>query len=129
LALVSLAYGIDDTFFCQFGPDGRPADGKMSDSLYIFISLPADFTAPVYIRIFDADCGGKWDEKYGKWNVRTDYRIYTGEKSVLAYNNRKTEGTLLGKEVIGVSPKHDNQWQTIFTVFPDRRKKLKGGNG
>jgi PKD repeat protein len=131
LFFISLVSANNETFLCQFGPNGRAADGKMNDSLYIFISVPAEYTGPLYIRIFDADCGGKWDEKYGQWDVQTVYQLFGGTQSELSFENRNTHGNLLDSKEIGESLNYDNRWQTIFSIntgklpVSDKKKWLK----
>ncbi len=113
---LSLSFANNETFLCQFGPKGQAGSGNMSDSLYIFITVPANYESMLYIRIFDADCGGEWDEKYGQWNVHTSYQLFAGSYSEIAFANRNGRGALLDSITIGESLDYDNKWQTLFSV-------------
>src|ERR1700751_2612354 len=66
-------------FLCTFS---NKSDKDWGDDdfvqIYFFI-VPQNEKNPVYIRIFDADVGGKNDEAHGEFNSKTRFGIYGGK--------------------------------------------------
>ena len=65
-------------YLVTFGKNSMTEWGDDNFVQIIFFSVPADYTSPIYIRIFDPDCGGKHDEIREAWNTKTRFSIYGG---------------------------------------------------
>lgn len=68
-------------FLMTFGKDSQTEWGDDNFVQIIFFSIPADCSTPIYIRVFDPDCGGKNDEVRGDFNTKTRFSIYGGKES------------------------------------------------
>ena len=114
-------------FLITFGPDGRVTSWGDDDfSQTFFFTIPVDYKDPFYIRIYDADIGGKTDELNNFWNTRMVYSVYGGKgcytdpdaKGITPGGNYKS-GTLLATRAFGMDNKLDERWFTS-EVFQQR---------
>src|SRR5438067_11650645 len=66
-------------FLCTFSK-GSDTDWGDDDFVQIyFFVIPKGEKNPVYLRIFDADLGGKNDEAHGEFNSKTRFAVYGGK--------------------------------------------------
>ncbi|MES2387780.1 MAG: hypothetical protein V4543_07240 [Bacteroidota bacterium] len=108
---------------------GNKASSIFGDDDYVqtyFFSVPINQTSPVFIRIFDADCGGKHDQINGPdYDSKTRFSVYGGNG---AYSNKDARninpvgnfksGHLLESKVFGKNPLADNVWTTLGPFNP-----------
>lgn len=112
-------------FLITFGKAGLTSWGDDDFSQTFFLSIPKDQKEPIYIRVFDPDCGGLHDESKGGFNSETKFSVYGGKA---AYSNPDSRGhnpegeyhagTLLGSKSFGVNEKYDNGWYTFGPFNP-----------
>ena len=115
-------------FLVTFGRDAGTSWGDDDFVQIFFFSIPRDYTQPLYIRVFDPDCGGQHDELNGtQFNTRTQFSVYGGigadpEKHEAARGlekglNYKT-GNLLDSRIFGNDSRYDNDWFTFGPFTP-----------
>ncbi|QNH63066.1 hypothetical protein [Hymenobacter sediminicola] len=107
---------------------GAQADKSWGDDDFtqtFFFLIPKQNRQPVYIRVFDPDCGGQLDEKRFGWNTTTDFSLYGGPGTHSAPDARNPQpggnfrsGTLLKQVTFGADPKYDNKWYTFGPLNP-----------
>ena len=107
---------------------GKDASGTWGDSDKIqifFVMVPNWIKFPVYLRVFDPDTGGKFDEVNRKFNTRIRYTILGGPNvhpSLIPENWEQTResrsGTLIDQLELGEDPELDNQWFTFRALNP-----------
>jgi hypothetical protein len=112
-------------FLVTFGKD---ASSKWGDDDYcqvFFFTIPKDFKEPVYLRIFDPDCGGLNDEKNGEFNSLMKFSVYGGPGCITQDDARSVDpvgnfrsGNMLGSKAFAVDPKTDNDWYTFGPFNP-----------
>jgi hypothetical protein len=114
-------------FLVTFGKHGETSWGD--DDFYgvFFFTIPKEYTQQFYIRVFDPDCGGEYDEIQGDFNTKTLFSVYGGKgvdpdknedsKGLLNGLNYKG-GTLLASQVFGGEAKWDNKWYTFGPFNP-----------
>jgi hypothetical protein len=114
-------------FLCTFGKQGETSWGD--DDFYgiFFFTIPKEYTQQFYIRVFDPDCGGEYDEIQGEFNTKTLFSVYGG-KGVDPDKNEESKGllnglnykggTLLASKVFGGEAKYDNKWYTFGPFNP-----------
>jgi len=91
-----------------------------------FVLIPEKFNKPVYIRIFDPDCGGDYDEINGVFDTETAFSVYGGKKcwsdeaaqSTDPVGNFKS-GNMLASKTFGNNPKYNNSWYTFGPFNPN----------
>src|SRR5665647_556700 len=97
-------------FLITFGRQGGETSWGDDDfSQTFFFTIPKDYKDPFYIRIYDADIGGKTDELNNFWNTRMVYSVYGGKgcytnpdaKGINPTGNYKS-GTLLATRTFGI---------------------------
>jgi hypothetical protein len=123
-------------FLITFGKDGPTSWGDDDFSQTFFINIPKDSKLPFYIRIFDADCGGKNDEPKGAYNSQTKFSIYGGK---LAFTHKDAQGhnpegsynsgNLIDSKVFGVNESYDNQWYSFGPFNPSEGEWVEKFNG
>jgi len=121
------AFGKENAFLITYGKDAGTEEGDDDFLQVIFIRIPDTFTNKLYIRIFDADCGGANDARYhGKWNTKTRFQLFGGEKAFSTYHltqgapvkENLFSGKLLKDQTYGIDPFKDNQWSTFKEISP-----------
>lgn len=122
------AFGKENAFLITYGKDAGTEEGDDDFFQVIFIRSPDTFTKKMYVRIFDADCGGANDSRYhGKWNTKTRFQLFGGEKAYSTYDltqgapvkDNIFSGTLLKDQTYGIDPFKDNQWYNFKKISPE----------
>ncbi len=101
---------------------GRDASISSGDSLFrsvFFIRCPIGFKSPVYVRIFDADAGGRFDQPAS--GDRARYRVFG--KGAIRHSIRSVRDALpdakpLADLEIGEDVLYDGQWRTLAVLVP-----------
>ncbi len=117
-------------FLVTFGNAGLKSWGDDDFCQVFFLSVPITQKAPLYIRVYDPDCGGQFDEMYGADDTKTKYSIYGGVGAFSDKDARKADpvgnfksGTLLDSKTFGADPKYDNNWYTFGPFNPSDGEK------
>jgi hypothetical protein len=107
---------------------GNKAQTSWGDDDFVqifFFLVPEKFNKPIFIRVFDPDCGGTIDEQNDTWDTETSFSVFGGKKcwsdeaaqSPDPVGNYKS-GNLLATKTFGVNPKYDNNWYTFGPFNP-----------
>ncbi|MCX7987247.1 MAG: hypothetical protein N2662_09950 [Bacteroidales bacterium] len=91
-----------------------------------FFLVPEKFKQPIYIRVYDPDCGGDIDELNGVFDSQTRFSVYGGRRcwsddaaqSPDPVGNYKS-GNLLDSKTFGEDPKWDKKWYTFGPYNPN----------
>lgn len=112
-------------FLVTFGKQASKNYGDDDFSQVFFLSVPASETDPFYIRVFDPDIGGQYDEVYNGVDTKTKFSIYGGKGAWTEPDAQQTEptgkykaGTLLDSRSFGESDKYDNNWYSFGPLDP-----------
>ncbi|MFY7972208.1 MAG: hypothetical protein ACOVOO_09720 [Flavobacteriales bacterium] len=112
-------------FLVTFSKDAGTKWGDDDFSQVFFFSVPKDYKSPIYIRVYDPECGGKNDEANNGFNSMTKYSLYGGQGCITTDDARNIDpvgnyksGNLLGTKAFGVDPKFDDQWFTFGPFNP-----------
>ena len=112
-------------FLCTFS---KGSDKYWGDDDFVqvyFFTIPQTEKNPVYVRIFDADLGGKNDEIHGEFNSKTRFSVYGGKgahsnpdaKKENPVGNFKS-GIELASKVFASDTSIDNKWYTMGPFNP-----------
>ena len=114
-------------FLVTFGKAGKTSWGDDHFYQIFFFSILKDTKKQFYIKVFDPDCGGEYDEIQGDFNSKTMFSVYGGKgvdpetneesKGLLKGENYK-RGNLLASKVFGSEAKYDNKWYTFGPFNP-----------
>lgn len=104
-----------------FGPQAKRAEGDHDYRMVVHFSVPAD-SGGLFVRIFDPDVGGEFDEMQRRTKSATRFSLYG--KDAEAKMLRDEEGVLqetVGGEVLasrefGASEELDGQWLDVFEI-------------
>lgn len=100
---------------------GKPSDASRGDNAHrtVFQISFKDATAPLYLRVFDADAGGAHDEiatpttiSYALYSSLSLTKIFTIEDNIAA--------SPIEELSLGADNRYDNQWKTLFTIDPSK---------
>ena len=112
-------------YIATFGAQADHGWGDDDFTQTFFFLVPQARRQPLYIRVFDPDCGGQFDEVKFGWNTTTDFSLYGGAGCYSGPDARKTEpvgayrsGTLLKHKVFGQDAATDGQWYTFGPLNP-----------
>lgn len=108
-----------------FGKDAPLSWGDDDHSQVFFFTVPTSFKSPIYIRVFDPECGGEIDQINKKFNTTTTYRIFGGGGT---FSNRDAKnvnptgeydaGTLLHSKSFKDETEYDSKWFTFDPINP-----------
>lgn len=112
-------------FLVTFGGNSLTSWGDDDFCQVFFCLIPKDYTKPVYIRIFDPETGGKFDEIKGVFNTEVNFSVYGGKmcwsdeeaKAIDPIGNYKS-GILLASRTFGEELKYDGNWFTMGPFNP-----------
>jgi hypothetical protein len=114
-------------FLVTFGKDGETSWGDDDFSQTWFFAIPKDYKGKFYIRVFDPETGGEYDEGKGDWNTQMRYSVYGG-KGVDPEKNEESRGldpvrgydsgTRLAQRIFGADKKYDGQYYTFGPFNP-----------
>jgi hypothetical protein len=114
-------------FLVTFGKDGKTSWGDDDFNEIFFFTIPKDYSKPLYIRVFDADCGGENDEIQGEFNTKTTFSVLGGngvdpdrneESKGLKKGLNYKMGNLLASKVFGSEARYDNKYYTFGPFNP-----------
>ncbi|MBP5365306.1 MAG: hypothetical protein J6Y82_05230 [Bacteroidales bacterium] len=118
-------------FLMTFGKNSQTEWGDDNCLQVIFFSIPTDYTQPVYIRVFDPDCGGNNDELNGSFNTRTKFSVYGGAGScsnkdaqMCNEKGKYDSGTLLATKTFAQDAQYDGKWYTFGPFNPSEGELL-----
>jgi len=125
IVFVKTALSYEETYLITFGNQASTEEGDDDFFQIIFIRLPKDYPKPIFVRIFDADCGGERDALYnGVWDTQTRFRLFGGKGafSQKAFQMKSPDikdiekGSLIVDKTFGIDPFQDNQWSNLATI-------------
>ncbi len=134
MTFLSPVYALESTYLSTYGSEAKTIEGDDDFVQVIFIRIPESTKAdaPLYVRIFDADCGGMWDARYTReWNTTTRFRLFGGEGAYSKTGLKKPSpdtkdlesGTLLADTSVGEDSLKDNNWFTFAEIRPKDGEK------
>ena len=110
-----------------FGKEANTSWGDINFYQIFFFTIPKDYNRQFYIRIFDPDCGGEYDEIHDKFNTKTLFSVCGGKgvdpekneesKGLLKGLNYKA-GNLLASKVFGNDPGYDSKYYAFGPFNP-----------
>ncbi|AHJ98989.1 hypothetical protein [Hymenobacter swuensis] len=117
--------GENIAFLVTFGSQADKSWGDDDFTQTFFFLIPKENRQPVYIRVFDPDCGGLYDETKFSWNTTTEFSLYGGPGTYSTPDARATEpkgqfraGTLLKQLKFGSEKTYDNKWYSFGPLNP-----------
>ena len=123
-------------YLITFGKASLTSWGDDDFSQTFFLNIPKDQKLPIYIRVFDPDCGGQVDEAKGGFDTETRFSVYGGKgafthKDAINHNpeGEYNSGTLIASKTFSVSDKYDNQWYTFGPFNPSEGEWVDHMNG
>lgn len=112
-------------YLVTFGKDSETKWGDHDFVQTFFIEIPVNVSQPFYVRIFDPDVSGKFDEIKHQFNSQTRFSIYGGKGTISGPNATKDlpvgtrqSGFLLKTRLFGQDAKTDGKWVTIGPFNP-----------
>ncbi len=123
------AQAFDEPLLMVYGADAATAEGDFDHRAAIYISVPADLSDHLFLRVFDADTSGDHDLLYGPGpDSRVRYRLLGGEGAAavraapdgLADDaGSEPDGTVLAERVVGDDAAYDSRWTTVARFAVD----------
>jgi hypothetical protein len=112
-------------FLVTFGGQSETKWGDDDFCQVFFILIPTNYIQPFYVRVFDPDCGGQFDEAKGPFNTKTAFNIYGGKGCYSDPDSKNTDpkgnykaGNLLATKNFADDAKYDNNWYTFGPINP-----------
>jgi len=111
-------------FLVTFGNKAAISWGDDDFNQIVFFSVPKEQKTPFFIRIFDPNNGGKYDENRGGFNSTTTFSLYGAgcfsnkdEENKDPIGNYK-KGNLINSKTFGGEGTYDDKWFTFGPINP-----------
>ena len=132
--LASASHAQETSIMVTYGAQAPTREGDNDFIQVIYIELPQSLTDTVYLRIYDADCGGSLDSRYGEYDTETRFTLYGGmgafsaptAKNVTPSEKDRRAGIVIKCEKFGIDNFRDNQWYN-FAAFTALQGEEIGG--
>ena len=112
-------------FLATFSKSSQKDWGDDDFVQIFFFVIPQTEKNPVYIRVFDGDVGGKYDEAHDGFNSKTNFSVYGGKGAVSNPDARKQtpignykSGIKLASKTFGNDAIYDDKWYTFGPFNP-----------
>jgi hypothetical protein len=112
-------------FACTFSKDSDTGWGDDDFVQIFFIVVPETWKKPVYIRVFDPDLGGKYDENHNEFNSSTRFSVIGGKGAHSNLDARSPDpvgnylsGIKLATKTFSQNEKYDDKWYTFGPFNP-----------
>jgi hypothetical protein len=112
-------------FLVTFGKDSDTKWGDDDFSQVFFFRIKKEFKDPIYIRVFDPDCGGMYDEVKSHFNTMTRFSVYGGTGCISHPDATGTDpvgnfksGNMLATKTFDAKSQYDNAWYTFGPFNP-----------
>lgn len=113
-------------YLVTFGGSSLTSWGDDDFCQTFFFVVPATTRVPVYIRVFDPDCGGALDEAKGPFSTLTSFTVYGGKGCITEPDARGTDpegnyrsGNLMASREFGTNANYDHGWYTFGPFDPN----------
>lgn len=123
-------------FFSVFGKDAPDTYGDFDNYQAFYFDIPKTETKPVYLRIFDPEVGGAYDEKHGEFDTETRFVVLGGNSATQIYGGTSQnlykklsydKNDILLNRIFGSSRTGDGRWYSLLELKLDKGHDL--GNG
>jgi len=118
---------------------GNQAESDWGDDDYsqtFFFLIPEEYTSPIYIKLWDPDCGGEHDELNGDFDTRTTFEVFGGAGCNSDEDARETDptgnyksGNLLAFKSFAADAEYDNSWYIFGPFNPTEGEYIEKWNG
>lgn len=115
-------------FISVFGKEAPNTYGDFNNVQAIYFDVPISETKPIYLRLFDADIGGNYDEMHGGFNTSTRFTVIGGKSASQIFGGNTYNANLLYlfdyRDVIEdktfkYSSSYDARWTTLTELRPE----------
>jgi PKD repeat protein len=106
-------------FFSAFGTDAPVSYGRFSPYQAFYFEIPVEESKTVFLRVFDADVGGAFDEKHDRFNTSTRFlvlggasagRLYGGKPEIETALPEWDSSDILYEKTFGQDKASDGKW-------------------
>ena len=112
-------------YLTTFGKRSPAYWGDDDHCQIFFFYVPPEHDSPVYIRVFDPDCGGELDADNTEFNTKTRFTVYGGpgahsepDARWIDPRGKYKSGNELDSRVFAVEEEYDQQWYTFGPFNP-----------
>ncbi|MBI5540992.1 MAG: hypothetical protein HY951_13085, partial [Bacteroidia bacterium] len=112
-------------YMVSFGGQSETKWGDDDFCEIFFLVIPTSQLKPVYLRVYDPDCGGELDEAKGAFDTKTSFSVYGGKSCISEPDAKGTEpkgnfksGNLLATKTFAENAKYDKNWYTFGPFNP-----------
>jgi hypothetical protein len=107
----------DQELLATFGSMAELSCGDDDFSQVVFFAIPKRYKDDFYFRVFDPDCGGKYDKSIGHWETNTIFEFYGGKGCFSEIDARQTQpignyksGKNIGRGIFARESELDGKW-------------------
>jgi len=130
-ALLVQAQQVPSQFLATFGNMSDTTCGDDDFSQAVFFAIPAHYQGNFYLRVFDPDCGGLYDQPDGLWETNTMIEVFGGDGCISSADARGTHpvgnyrsGTSLDRALFSRESMIDAKWYSFGPFTVDQGEEL-----
>lgn len=123
-------------FFSAFGMDAPESFGRFGSKQAFYFEIPETEEQAVYLRVFDVDVGGRYDEQHDDFNTSTRFTIIGGKSAGKTYSGSRiinrnwpsfASSDVLYDQEFGENPGLDGHWYALDELKLNDGFKTKDG--
>lgn len=134
LSLMSVETRADEPLLVTYGAKAPVHEGDPDHRQLVRFNVPEAYSGKLYVRVFDADTEGRYDEQFGIFDTRTRYAVFSApadEEAGLSRDQNgflleQPEGRMLAETTIGGDTDYDDKWVTLFEIDTDSATSARG---
>jgi hypothetical protein len=115
-------------------PEFAPGQGDDDQRQVLFFEVPETYTQPLYVRLFDPDCGGQFDTQNGlAWDTTFGFTLYGARGAYTDPDARRPHptsgafsGLPLASVTFGQDASVDGRWHNLGPVDPAQGEWIDG---
>lgn len=114
----------DEPLLVTYGLKAPVHEGDPDHRQLVRFTVPKAYRGKLFVRVFDADTEGRYDEQFGIFDTRTRFAVYSASSEFEAGLSRDQDGFLkeqpaghmLAETTIGGDADYDDKWVTLFEI-------------
>ncbi|MBU1101290.1 MAG: PKD domain-containing protein [Bacteroidetes bacterium] len=119
-------------YHINYGPNALTSEGDDDYFSIYYIKIPNNIEIPLYLNIFDMDCGRERDQKLGNWDTSTRFSLYGGDfkteynlTSNMSFETGNLyEGSLIAEKIVGWTAPLDEYWYSFAEINAKEGKQV-----
>ncbi len=124
LLLTGIIFAQENVYYISYGSEALTIEGDDDYTQVFYFDIPSEYKGKFFVRIFDADCGGKNDALFGEYDSEVKYELfgsndpfpnprYTTESG---HTENPENATFISELTVATDDFKDNRWYNFISI-------------